>query len=683
MKTNTWIVSSKEYPGEVSLEKAGISRSILSILHNRGYSTKKNVLEYLRPSLFNLHSPLLFNDMPIILQRLDHAAQNQEKILIYGDYDADGVSGTALLFKGFTKLGFEVMVHIPSREEGYGLHREAIDKAYRSGVSLIITVDCGISAAEETAYAKDQGIDIIITDHHEPPEVLPEAVGILNPKVPGSGYPFQHLAGVGVAFKLLQALYTHKGHSSDGQGMDVDYLDMVALGTIADIVPLIGENRILVKNGLHVMEDTCHPGLKAMLEECGLYGKKLKAGQISFIMAPRINAAGRMDTARLALNLLLEDGYPEALEMAKALSKENNQRQITEKELLDDAERMLSESALSDVIVLSSPNWHHGVIGIVASRLVERYKRPVFLIAEEGDTGKGSARGIPDYHVLEEVKKHSELFTRFGGHKQAAGFSLPIENIPRLRQGLNNRFQSLGLTFAERFHVDSILLWHEFDKSLLTELEEMAPFGAGNPAPVLQSDGLSIRNLSVVGKGGEHLKLVLEANKLKREAMAFKKGQEYEQISSLQTIDVIYNLELNTYNNVENVQAVLKDYRPAIRSSAPEIACTEETIHLESFGQDGDTADSSDNYHHGLISRKMLVNFYKELKSRTDEQGILRWTPQGENRDAELQMAKIFEELRIVSWLSGTDPYLLKLNNNNNKTDLQMSLRFKVWSCGL
>ncbi|UWG95633.1 single-stranded-DNA-specific exonuclease RecJ [Dehalobacter sp. DCM] len=683
MKTNTWILSSEKVINASSLEKAGISHNVLHILQNRGYTTKKSILEFLRPSLFNLHSPFLFKDMMVILERLKMAYENQEKILVYGDYDADGVTGTALLYKGLTDLGFNIMVHIPSREQGYGLHTEAIDKAVQSSVSLIITVDCGISAVEETAYAKGKGIDFIITDHHEPPDILPHAIGILNPKVADSGYLFPHLAGVGVAFKLLQALLSYCEHFNPAQRQDIDYLDIVALGTIADIVPLIGENRILVRQGLLVMENTEHPGLRAILEECGLLDKKLKAGHISFIVAPRINAAGRMDTARLALNLLLEDNYSEAIEIAKALSKENYQRQMTEKELLDDAECMLSKGPIPDVIVLSSPDWHHGVIGIVASRLVERYKRPVFLIAEEGNKGKGSARGIPDYHVLEEVRKLADLFTQYGGHKQAAGFSLPVANIPLLRAGLNASFKNLGLTFLERFHVDSVLLWHAFDKNFLAELDEMAPFGAGNPAPILQSDGLAVRSLTVVGKGGEHLKLILEANKLRRQAMAFKKGPEYERLSSLQTIDMIYNLELNTYGNEENVQAVLKDYRPSLSSSASEIACSQEdeydgkdTLMLRDHA-DADADDDDDEVLR--VSRKMLVDFYKYLKSQVSEQGKLVWSPEGENKNVELQMSKIFEELGILSWLGGTDPYLLKLNTIE-KTNLQMSLRFRLWS---
>ncbi|NBJ16332.1 MAG: single-stranded-DNA-specific exonuclease RecJ [Dehalobacter sp. 4CP] len=684
MENNLWVLSQKTYSGEAFLEKAGLSRSTLSILHNRGYSSRDSVLEFLKPSLLDLHSPFLFKDMEVILQRLAGARADQEKILIYGDYDADGVTGTALLYKGLTSLGYQVVVHIPSREEGYGLHSEAIEKASHNNVSLMITVDCGISAVQETAFAKTLDIDMIITDHHEPPDELPCAVGILNPKIADSGYPFPHLAGVGVAFKLLQALYARLGYSEAAFGTENDYLDLVALGTIADIVPLVGENRILVKNGLTVMENTRHSGIRAMLEECGLLGKKLKAGQISFIVAPRINAAGRMDTARLALNLLLEETYDDALEMARELSKENNQRQLTEKELLCDAERILAEDPIPNVIVLSSPNWHHGVIGIVASRLVERYKRPVFLIAEEGDTGKGSARGISDYHVLDELKKQADTLSKFGGHKQAAGFTLPVDQIPQLREGLNNSFLELGIIFKERFQIDSIISWDELNLQLLEELEQMAPFGAGNPAPVLRTDGLVVQNVSVVGKGREHLKMTLAAAKLKREAMAFKKGQEFDLVKNIDMIDIIYNLELNSYGNVETIQAVIKDFRPSGVKAEQEIACTSEGYSETELAFSGNlkdfkTAAPEEKIPAPRLSRKILADFYRNLKSVMDERGFIWWEPSAEKPEMQLNIMKIFEELGIISWYGGTGPYLFKLNNIE-KTYLQTSLRFRVWS---
>lgn len=650
------------------LDKSNIPQGIMNILWNRGYSSIESALEYLRPSLFDLHSPFLFKDMQKVIDRLEKALKYKEKVLVYGDYDADGITGTSLLYKVLKNFGFNIIVYIPSREEGYGLHKDVIDKAGSNNVALIITVDCGITAIEETILASTYGIDMIITDHHEPQEILPSALGILNPKVEDSGYPFKYLAGVGVAFKLVQALYSHFDYPQDEVGSEFEYLDLVALGTIADIVPLVGENRILAKYGLQIMENTIHTGLKALLYECGLNEKHLKAGQVSFILAPRINAAGRMDTARLALNLLLEEQYEDALVVAKQLSTENYQRQLTEKEILKEAEQILSLGPMPDVIVLSSPNWNHGVIGIVASRLVERFQRPVYLIAEEGEVGKGSARGIPDYHVLEELIKQDSLLSKYGGHKQAAGFTILIDNIAKFKEGLNISFKESGMSFQQRFNIDAIVPSEDISLSFQRELEQMAPFGAGNPAPLLLTQRLKIKKALTMGKEGEHIKLFLESKSNKLEAVAFKQGKELENIRGIEIIDIIYSLELNEYGGEKKIQAVLKDYRKASGNFLDEVACSTEDLVQNQSTEDRST-DSS-------LNRQMLVELYKGFKHLIDEDNIFLWNPQNKN---ELQMIKVFEELGLVRWLGGTDPYLIELTSKE-KTDLQSSLRFRMLS---
>lgn len=673
--TSIWNLSKNKAESLKKTEKAGISRSVLSILANRGYSTDNSILEYLRPSLFDFHSPFLFKDMITVVQRLERARKIEEKILIYGDYDADGVSGTALLYKGLKNFGFNVLIHIPTREEGYGLNMPAIEKAAQNHVALIITVDCGITAVEETAFASKAGIDVIITDHHEPPGILPFAVGILNPKVADSGYPFKYLSGVGVAFKLIQALFSHFGYSADSI-TEADYLDLAALGTIADIVPLVGENRVIVKYGLQRMENTRHQGMKAMLEECGLWEKKLKAGQVSFIVAPRINAAGRMDTARLALNLLLEEDAQDALAYARELSKENYQRQLTEKELLTDAEKKLIGKLVPDVIVLSSPDWHHGVIGIVASRLVERYRRPVFLISEEGETGKGSARGIPEYDVLHELKKQASILDKVGGHTQAAGFTLQVKDIQLLRDRLNSSIADCRPSFQEQFIIESMIPWNEVGIALHQDLEQMAPFGAGNPAPIFLTRSLTIKKVVMMGKEKEHLKMSLEANDHKIEVVAFKKGHEVEQLNKLEKIDIIYNLERNDYLGKEKIQAVLRDYRPSVDQSLSEIACAEERTELACSAFH--TELKNDPEEKEKVSRQLLVDFYLKLKNMMNEECLLSWQPRPEEKSLQLQLMKIFEELGLVSWVGGTGPYLIKINNK--KSDLLTSLRFKALS---
>lgn len=672
---NMWNLSRKPIPCSQNLMDLGIHQSVISILWNRGYTSLDNILEYLRPSLFDLHSPFLFKDMQIVIDRIGKALNHKEKVLVYGDYDADGITGTSLIYKVLIRFGFNVIVYIPSRDEGYGLHKEIIEKAASNGVNLIITVDCGITALEEISLASSYGMDVIITDHHEPQNILPPAIGILNPKVEHSGYPFKYLAGVGVAFKLVQAIYRYFDYPVAEVGLEKDYLDLVALGTIADIVPLIGENRILTKYGLQVMEKTKHIGIRAIIEECGLSGKKLKSGQISFIVAPRINAAGRMDTARLALNLLLEDNYEEALAIAKELSKENFQRQCTEKEILKDAQNILSEGPLPEIIVLSSPNWNHGVIGIVASRLVEIYRRPVYLVSEDGEIGKGSARGIPGYHVLNELDKHSALLTKYGGHKQAAGFTLRVQNIDSLREGLTCSFIESGLTFKEQYNIDSIVTLGELGLNLHDELEQMAPFGMNNPAPLLMTESLEIKKIFTMGKENEHLKMILELNNHQVEALAFKKGNDLEQLSKMGKIDIIYSLEINNYMGEEKIQAVLKDYRQSIQDRCfSDAACSKAEV---SASLDNDLLEICSN--DIILNRQMLVNLYQTLMNTTNENNIIYWLPDEADAQTQLNMVKIFEELELVSWLAGTGPFLLK-PNSKEKTNLQSSLRFRMLS---
>ena len=689
---NNWHVNPELYEisqsSLISLVNAGLPSSIPNILYHRGYTTPSAVLDYLRPSLFDFNSPFLFKDMEKIVRRLDKAQKTCEKVLIYGDYDVDGVTATALLYKALQKFGFNVLVHIPKRDDGYGLHKNIIEKAAQNGISVIITVDCGITACEEIELASDLGLEVIITDHHEPGEVLPQAYGILNAKVKDSGYPFRHLAGVGVAYKLVQALFVYYGFPFDLCGTEGDYLDLVALGTIADIVPLIGENRILVRYGLQLMEKTKHPGLRALLEECGLSGKKLKAGQISFIVAPRINAAGRMDTARLALNLFLEDNFEHALAIAKELTTENQRRQATERKILQEAEDILNQGPLPPVIVLSSPAWHHGVIGIVASRLVEKYHCPVFMISEEEDKAKGSARGIEGYNVIEELRKADALLLNYGGHKQAAGFTLLRENIDSLRQLLITNFLASGIVFKQCFKIDAQVSLDLVDFNLEQELAQMAPFGAENPAPLLLTENLTVKKVQTVGKEEDHLKVFLQCGNEYLEAIGFKRGNEYKEFSALEKIDMVYTLEVNEYFQEKKLQAVIKDYRPAGEDKAVDISSGLPDSSLESLAQTAATTEKEEQKKETqtkckCLTREMLVEFYKHLKAlsihnNNNNNNIFSWQPDSAKPE-QMEMIKVLEELGIVSWLGGTGPYLLKINSEK-RNNLKNSLRFRTLS---
>jgi len=538
-----------------------ISPVVADILAQRGFSQPEEVIEFLHPTLLNLPSPFCFHDMLRAVDRLSLALKKQEKVLVYGDYDVDGVTSTSLLYKVLSDLGIKAVAYIPNRQdEGYGLNSVAIERAAKAGVRVLITVDCGITAIDEVELARTLNIDVIITDHHEPTEILPDAYALINPKVKDSGYPFRDLAGVGVAFKLAQALLQTLGNSDVGIHSELELLDLVALGTIADLVPLVGENRIIVHHGLIQMEKTLHTGLEALLEECGLRGKPLKAGQIGFMVAPRINAAGRMDSARAGLELLLTEDLERASELARLLTRENQARQETEKEILAEAISMVEQKPIPSVLVLSSDHWHHGVIGIVASRLVERYYRPVFIIAEEGEEAKGSARGISGYPVLEQMTTQAQLLTKFGGHRAAAGFSILTKDIEQFRVGLNKQaaLAFADTLFQEELKVDRQVSLEAVTGDLLRELEQMAPFGFGNPGPVLACQRVDVYSVNAIGKERSHLKFRF-GSQGEQEGIAFRLGERIHELNKERTLDVAFSLDWNTFRGRETVQLMIKD----------------------------------------------------------------------------------------------------------------------------
>jgi single-stranded-DNA-specific exonuclease len=541
-------------------ESLAVSPIVADILIQRGLREVRKAVEYLRPTMLSLASPFCFKDMSRIIQRLTKALKDKEKVLIYGDFDVDGVTSTALLYKTLVDLGFWAVTYIPHRqEEGYGLHQQTLEKASRADVKVLITVDCGITAFEEIKFANKFGIDVIITDHHEPPQLLPPAYAIINPKVPNSGYPFKELAGVGVAFKLAQALLQEFQTTEVGLQSQRELLDLVALGTIADVVPLIGENRVMVFHGLKQMKYTINPGIDALLAECGLKNKTLKAGSVAFLMAPRINSVGRMDSARPGLELLLTSDPERAKELARMLSAENFLRQKTEKGIIAEAAAQLEQGQLPRVIVLASANWHQGVIGIVASRLVERYHRPVFMISSEGELSKGSARGIPGYHVLEQLSTQADLLERFGGHRQAAGFTLATEAIPQLKEGLNAEANQLPEeVFQKMLAIDRFVDFSMLTESLQQELEQLAPFGYGNSGPVLAVKQLPVYKLSQVGKNGSHLKLHIGPQGV-LEGIAFSQGERLNELLDSTQLDLAFCLDINTFQGRQQLQLIIKD----------------------------------------------------------------------------------------------------------------------------
>ncbi|MBI5643668.1 MAG: single-stranded-DNA-specific exonuclease RecJ [Deltaproteobacteria bacterium] len=480
------------------------------LLINRGLVEPDKAFSFLRPELKDLHDPFLFKDMERSAERIIEAIRAGEKIAVFGDYDVDGTTSTALVYLFFKEIGVEATCYIPERQsEGYGLNSPALKKLRDSGISLVITVDCGVSNSAEVAYANSLGMDIIISDHHEIESALPEAYGILNPKQSGCAFPFKLLAGVGVAFNLIMALRARLREDGWFKGEIPNlkrYLDLVAVGTVADLVPLVDENRILVSYGLKELERGGRVGLKALMDASGIKPGKLDTDNIAFQLAPRINAAGRLTSATLALKLLVTEDAAEGASLAESLNRENASRQKIEEETLQQALGMLGDGREMG-IVLASEGWNPGVIGIVASRLADRFGKPAVMIALEGDCGKGSARGVKAFNILEGLKACSHLLAKYGGHKAAAGLTISRDNIEKFKgeflEFLDNEIADEDLT--PEILLDAIVSLDEVDLKLIAEIEKLAPFGASNREPLLCVTDAHIIATEIVGS--RHLRL--------------------------------------------------------------------------------------------------------------------------------------------------------------------------------
>lgn len=510
-----------------------------ALLASRGIPLE-SAEDFLSPRMDALASPFLLPGMERAVDRIVQALERRERILVHGDYDADGVVSTALLVRNLRRLGADVLAYIPDRfEEGYGLSAEGVEFAKSSGASLIITVDCGITAVEEVELARGYGIDVVVTDHHLPQDRLPDAVALVNPRLQQDG---EELAGVGVVFKLLDALYTALDLDKSSLYWD---LDLVALGTVADLMPLVGENRILVHYGLKVLSQTRKAGLKALQEVARLRGKTISPWHISFIFGPRLNVAGRLRHARLALELLITPEGQKALELAHLLDQENRRRQNLERKIVDEATRRIESSELRDhpVLVVEGEGWHEGVIGIVASRLVERYERPALVISVEDGWGKGSGRSVPGFHLFQALYAHRHLLAAFGGHRMAAGLRLRREHIPELREGLVAYVtENLPEPPEPEVEVDFVLPepgWLE-DPRLPEEFRRLEPFGMGNPHPtfVLQQ----ARVLQRSRKGSRMLRFLLLFQGKSFVVERRMTGQPWEQASGI-TVDALVRLK--------------------------------------------------------------------------------------------------------------------------------------------
>lgn len=553
---------------EILSREMGISPLLARLLVNRKVLTVEDARLFLRGTLEQAGDPFLLPDMPVAVERIISAIEKREKILVYGDYDTDGVTATALMVLALRRLGAQVDYYVPNRlRQGYGLHAEVLHWARRAGYRLVVTVDCGISARNEVKEAlKSGGPEIIITDHHQVPKEIPPALAVINPQREDSLYPYRDLAGVGVALKLAQALLGTAGE--DGRAWH-DFLDLACLGTVADLVPLMGENRLIVKYGLPRLASTSRPGLKALMQVSGIKPEKLGTREVGFALAPRLNAAGRMGEPRLAVELLLCQNDAQAMELAEELDRQNRKRQEVEAGVLAEALDMLNAQGVKDaVVVLASPGWHPGVTGIVASRLVEILYRPVLLVGIEGDRGKGSGRSIPGFHLYRALHHCRQCLLGYGGHEGAAGFTIQAEQIDNLREAINN-YASRVLTpelLLPSLDIDALVSLRELTPETVAELDCLAPFGPGNPEPVLACREAVVMNIREAGREGRHLKLWIKDHDTMVDSIGFDLGNYLNDIKPGEVLDLAFQPVLDKWNGTLRVQLEIKDLR---RSNEP------------------------------------------------------------------------------------------------------------------
>ncbi len=550
-------------------EQLRLSSLVARLLIGREYSLE-SAREFLTARLADLPDPFLLPDMGLAVTRLQTAIENGEKIAVHGDYDVDGITGTVLLFAGLSALGaHELAYHIPLRlRDGYGLSAEALKEAAGVGTQVVVSVDCGVSAHAEAELAKEHGIDLIITDHHQPPPILPDALAVINPQRQDSNFPFQNLAGVGVAFFLLVALRKHlrdAGWFANRPEPDLrQYLDLVALGTIADLVPLQGINRTLTRHGLAFLEAGHRVGVRALKQVAGV--KEVNCSSVGFQLAPRLNAAGRMEDAGLGVELLLEQDMVRALNAARYLDQCNRERRVLEKQTLQQAEAAVSAISADHThsIVLAGEGWHPGVIGIVASRLVDRYYRPTVLISLDGDSGKGSARSIRGYHLYHGLQACADHLAVFGGHEMAAGMSLNKDQLADFAEALEAHARTkLSVDdLLPKLRHDGTLLLEEIDLETLRQLDGLAPFGMGNPEPLLVIESVRAMQVQVVGES--HLRFTACQGACSHPAIAFGMLERREEFQG--EIDLLVAPQINRFRGRETVQLRVKDVRPSLEA---------------------------------------------------------------------------------------------------------------------
>ena len=554
-----------DYTVKSLADSLNISDILSRLLIQRNITSFSQAKHFFRPNLDSLHDPFLMDGMETATYRVITALTENQLIMVYGDYDVDGTCSTALLYLFLKELGANVEFYIPKRlTEGYGINIAGIDHAKTRNSALIISVDCGITAVEETDYAKSLGMDLIICDHHQPKEQIPDAFAVLDPLKPGCSYPFAYLSGAGVAFKLAQGVSERIGK----RDLPLKYLDLVALAGAADIVPLIGENRILVKEGLEQINSNPRPGILALIKSSNMQTGDLTSGQVVFSIAPRINAVGRMGDAERAVQLLVTDSTDEAMKLAQILETENYQRRKIDEDTFSMALDIVENSidlTTDTAIILHQESWHAGVIGIVASRLVEKYYRPTIILTTAGGVAKGSARSISNFNIYDALKKCEDLLIHFGGHQAAAGLAVEMDKLTEFKSKFNQVAKE-AITeedLAPEILIDSKLKFSEITPKFLRIIDQFAPFGPGNMRPVFLSENVEMENKPKI-VGTNHLVVTLKqigSDKL-FECIGFNMGEYYNEMSKSHCkVDIVYNIDKSARNGMSFPQFRLKDIK--------------------------------------------------------------------------------------------------------------------------
>lgn len=540
------------------MQKFKLNEILARVLINKNITKKEEIDLFMNPTRKDFHDPFLMPDMEITVDRVLKAIKDKEKIIIYGDYDADGITSITVLKTFLEERGLEVASYIPNRlDEGYGLNKQAIEKIYDDGYRLIITVDCGISGIDEVDYANSLGMEVLITDHHEPGQSLPNALAIVDAKRKDNKYPFNQLAGVGVVFKLIQAI-SMKLNLNEKEYLK--YLDIVCIGTISDIVPLVDENRVIAKLGLKLVNQTKNIGLKALLEIIGF--KEIDSGAISFGVAPRINACGRMGDEQVALDLFLSKDYETAKKIAIKLNEYNSERQSIEKRIFDEATQEIEKEEKENAcIIVGGEGWHHGIIGIVASKVTDIYFKPSILVCFEGSVGKGSGRSIPGFDLHEALMQCSSELEKFGGHAMAVGVTVEKSKFNKFKTELEEYAKKCEIDkIVPIINIDSELSLKNIDIDSVKSLKLLEPYGEANKTPIFLFKNLKINSIRALSEG-KHLKLTLKEDNFMINAIGFNMGELSEKYLLDDKVDIVGSLEINSFNGNDSIQIVMKDIR--------------------------------------------------------------------------------------------------------------------------